>query len=257
MINRRGFLSGMTSAAITLAASSSVLGTPRLVKADGLSDSRGYLTLAEARAIAARLGLDSVGEEVLDLSSYTTASAAALRYLRAVPAGFAFIGLRSLAPTEMREFAAWKTYYLTFSRLQVLRPEAATSLERSECEGHGLCFDDLQRLGTETAQCLVRATRGCPLHVSVPSLAAATADELSSHEHELSVSLRGVSLDIEAARALARHRGYWLAIHLNGQFTDEVRQVFAEATQKEVSMNHHQLDSGPRWTLSLKQTRAA
>ena len=98
MIDRRRFLNGMTAAAITFAASSSVLGNSRIDNIDGSSHIRGHLTLAEAKAIAARLDLDSISDEILDLSSYTTASAAALRYLRAVPAGFAFIGLRSLAP---------------------------------------------------------------------------------------------------------------------------------------------------------------
>jgi len=257
MIDRRRFLSGMTAAAITLAPGSPAVGKHPIDRVDDSSHSGGHLALAEAKVIAARLDLESSSNEILDLSSYTTASAAALRYLRGVPADFACMGLRSLAPTEARELAAWKTYFLCFSRLQVLRPEVATSLEWAEGEEHGLIFENLQQLGTTAARCLVQATRGCPLHVSVPSVAAATADELSSHEHELSVSLRGFHLDVETALALARHRGYHLAINMNGPFPDEVRRTFAAVPQKEVSMNMLQLDSGPRWTLLLEATQAA
>ncbi len=169
--------------------------------------------------------------DLLDLTSYKSASAEAIAILGTLEVGFTRLGLDDLSLPVAHALGVSKSYFLIFDNLPHISPEAAHALV-SQCEGHSLVFNELTTLNAETAALLAQTEGLLELRLSAPMLPS-VAQALSDHTHELSITLVGAALRPGAAEALAFHRGYRLEIYSESPLTEASMRLLQANPKKE------------------------
>lgn len=229
-MKRRTFLTGLATLPVT--ATKAFAEQHAQLDGEPSTGTTTHLDLAAAEKIKDAFLIQRLDQtDLLDLTSYKSASAEAIAILGTLEVGFTRLGLDDLTLPVAQALGVSKSYFLIFDNLPHISPEAAHALV-PQCEGHSLVFNKLTTLNAETAALLAQTEGLLDLRLSAP-LPPSVARALADHTHELSITLAGEALLPGSELALTFHRGYRLEIYSESPLTEASMRFLQSNPKKE------------------------